>query len=71
MPASRAQELKRLGEPACGSDMIVLHQHRIIETVAMVDAAAGAHRIFLESAQARRGLARAGDPRLGAATAAT
>ena len=66
MAAPRAQALERLGQPAGGGDVIVLHQHSVIEAEAVVDAAAGAHRVFLEGAQARRRLAGAGDARSGA-----
>jgi hypothetical protein len=43
--------------------VVVLDQHRVIEAEAMVEAAAAAHRVFLQRAQARRGLARADDAR--------
>ena len=48
------------GEP----DVIVLDQHRVEQSDAMVRRAAGAHRVFLERAQRRRGLSGVehGDP---------
>ena len=50
--------------PAIG-DVVVLDQHRVVEAEPMVAAAADAHRVFLERAQARRRLARVDDPRVG------
>ena len=53
------------GDAARDRDMVVLDQHGVIEAEAMVDAAAAAHGIFLEGAQAGRGLPGAADFRLG------
>ena len=47
-------------------DVVVLDQDRVIEPEAMVETAAAAHGIFLQRAQARRGLAGAADPHVGA-----
>jgi hypothetical protein len=41
--------------------VVVLDQDRIVEPEAMIEAAAAAHRVFLERAQAGRGLAGAAD----------
>ena len=54
----------RLADPAGDGDVVVLDQDRVVEAEAVVRAAAGAHGVFLQGAKARRGLARAGDPRL-------
>ena len=55
----------RLRDAAGDGDVIVLDEHRVVEAEAMIGAAAGAHRVFLERAQERRRLARADDARLG------
>ena len=50
------------GPDAAGDrDVIVLDQDRVIETESVIEAAAATHRIFLQCAQPRRGLARAAD----------
>ena len=51
-------------------DVVVLDQDRVVEAEAVVEAAAAAHGVFLQRAQARRGLARAADARVGACGAA-
>ena len=50
--------------PPASRDVVVLDQHRVEQSDAMVGGAAGAHRVFLERAQRRRGLSRVehGDP---------
>ena len=53
-------------DAARGDDVIVLDQDGVEQTEAVVDAAAAAHGILLEGAQARRRLARVDDARLGA-----
>ena len=53
-------------DTAGNRDVVVLDQDGIVEAEAMVDAAAAAHGVFLERAQARRRLARVADARLGA-----
>ena len=58
-------------DAAGGDEMVVLDQHRVVEAEAVIEAAAAAHGVFLQHAQARRRLARADDARLGAATAST
>ena len=47
-PTPRAESLQRFGDAAGGGDMVVLDQHRIVEAEAVVDAAAGPDRVFLE-----------------------
>ena len=66
MPGMRAGALQHRRNTAGDRDVIVLDQDRVIEPEAMVEAAAAAHRIFLQRAQARRGLAGAADTQLGA-----
>ena len=51
-------------------DMVVLDQHGVVQPEAMIEAAAAAHRIFLQRAQAGRGLAGAADAHVGAGDAA-
>jgi hypothetical protein len=51
----------RLADSAGNGDVVVLDQDRVVEPVAVVGAAAAAHGVFLEGAQARNGLAGAGD----------
>ena len=51
-------------------DVVVLDQHGVVEAEAVVEAAAAAHRVFLQRAQAGRGLARAADAHVGAGDAA-
>ena len=46
-------------------DVVVLDQHRVVEAEAVIEAAAAAHGVFFQRAQAGRGLARADDARLG------
>ncbi len=64
MADTGARALQRGADAAGDRDMVVLDQHRIVEAEAVIGAAAGADRIFLDRAQARRRLARADDPRL-------
>jgi len=55
------------GADAAGQrNVVVLDQHGIIQPEAMIAAAAGAHRVFLQRAQPRRRLAGTDDLRLGA-----
>ncbi len=63
MADAAREALAAPGEAASGGDVVVLDQHRIVEAEAVIDAAAGADRVFLERAQAGRRLARAGDAR--------
>ena len=54
------------GRDAAGDgDVVVLDEHRVVEAEAVIGAAAASHRVFLEGAQQRRGLARVADPGLG------
>src|SRR5262249_40438103 len=65
-PAGRRLGALEHGAYAAGDrDVVVLDQDRVVEPEAVVEAAAAAHRVFLQCAQAGRGLARAADPRLG------
>src|SRR4029078_9487117 len=57
-PDGRAHSVERLGQSSGSSDVIVLHQYCIVKPEAMIRAAAASHRVFLERAQTRRGLAR-------------
>ena len=68
-PTLARARAQRRRDAAGDGDVIVLDQHRVIEAEAVIAAAAGAHRIFLQRAQARRRLARADDLRLVPATA--
>jgi len=45
--------------------VVVLDQDGVVETEAVIGSAAAAHRVFLQSPQARGGLARIGDDRAG------
>ena len=65
-PRPGAQPRQRRGDAAGGGDMIVLDQRGVIQAEAVVEAAAAAHGIFLQGAQAGQGLAGADDARLGA-----
>src|SRR5207237_6998447 len=56
-----ARPFERRADPAGERDMVVLDQHRIVEAEAVIGAAAKAHRLFFEDAQARRRLAGADD----------
>ena len=57
----------RLADRTRDRDVVVLDQNRVVEAEAVIGAAAGAHRIFLDRAQERRRLARADDARFGVA----
>ena len=57
---ARARSSTR-ADAAGDRDVVVLDQHRVVEAEAVVEAAAAAHGVFLERAQARRGLAGAAD----------
>src|SRR5262245_48519231 len=70
MTCAPARTLQDSPDAACDRDMVVLDQHGIVETEAVVEATAAAHCVFLERAQARRGLARAADARARAFDAA-
>ena len=54
-PGGRALERppRRLPHPACERDVVVLHEHRVVEAHAVVAAAAGRDGLLLERAQAR------------------
>ena len=54
------------GDTARDRDMVVLDEDGVVEPEAVIEAAAAAHRIFLQGAQARRGLAGAAYARAGA-----
>ena len=58
-----ARPLDRRADAAGEGDVVVLDQDRVVEAEAVVGAAADAHRVLLEGAQARRRLAGAGDAR--------
>ena len=64
MPDRRARALDRRPDPAGDRNVVVLDEHRIVEAEAVIAAASHAHRVFLQSPQARQRLARAGDARL-------
>jgi nitrite reductase (NADH) small subunit len=59
-----ARALERWADAACCCDVIVLDQDGVVQAEAMIDAAAKTNRAFLERAEARRRLARAGDLRV-------
>ena len=61
----RSAARKRRHDAAGDRDVVVLDQDGVIEPEAVVDAAAAAHRVFFQRAQAGRGLAGAADARLG------
>ncbi len=67
MPDRGARFFERGLHAAGDGDVIILDQHRVIEAEAVIVPAAAAHRVFLERAETRRGLARTNDARLGAA----
>ena len=56
--------LDRGADVAGKRDMVVLDQHGIVETEAVIAAAAGADRVFFQRAQSGRRLAGADDARL-------
>ena len=59
------------GADAAGDrDVVVLDQDGVVEAEAVIEAAAAAHRVFLQRAQPRRGLARAADAGVRAGDAA-
>ena len=60
---ARARAARSLRARRRGDDVVVLDQHAGRQVVAMVVAAAAAHGVALEHAQAGRGLARVGDAR--------
>ena len=60
----RPRALQHRCDAAGDRDVVVLDQDRIVEPEAVIEAAAAAHGIFLERAQARRGLAGAADAQL-------
>src|SRR5260370_13734052 len=66
MPGMRAGALQYRRDTAGDRYVVVLDQDRVVEPEAMVEAAAAAHRIFLERAQARRRFAGAADAQIGA-----
>ncbi len=47
-------------------DVVVLDENGVVETEAMVEAAAATHRVFFQRAQTRRGLAGVADAQFGA-----
>src|SRR5260370_15488132 len=61
MPGMRTGALQYRRDAAGDRDVVVLDQDRVVESEAMVEAAAAAHRIFLQRAQARRRFAGAAD----------
>ncbi len=65
MPGGRFGAFEHRGDAAGHCDVVVLDQHRVVEAEAVIEAAAAAHRVFLQRPQSRRGLARADDARLG------
>ena len=67
MPDRGPRLLERRLHAAGDRDVVVLDQHRVVEAEAVIEAAAAAHRVFLERAQPRRGLAGAADACLGVA----
>ena len=69
-PAAAVRALEHRPDAAGDRDVVVLDQDRIIEPEAVIEAAAAAHRVFLQRAQSRRGLARAADARAGCRDAA-
>ncbi len=62
----RAGALQHRRDAAGDRDVVVLDQDRIVEAEAMIEAAAAAHRIFFQRAQAGGGLAGAADAQFGA-----
>ena len=62
----RPRAFQHRPDAAGDRDVVVLDQDRVIEPKAVIETAAAAHRIFLQRAQARRGLAGAADPHFGA-----
>ncbi len=66
MTDDRRRAFQRGADAAGDRDMIVLDQHRVVEAEAVIEAAAAAHRIFLQGAQPRRGLAGADQAGVGA-----
>ena len=60
---ARPRPRHRIGDAAREGDVVVLDQHRVVQAEAMIAAAAHAHGVFLQGAQARHGLARAGHAR--------
>ena len=61
MAGEFAGALDRKRHPAGDRNVVVLDEDGVVEAEAVVGAAAATDRIFVESAQARNGLARAGD----------
>ena len=66
MASMRPRALQHGDDAAGDRDVIVLDQDRIIEPETVVEPAAAAHGIFLQRAQAGRGLAGTADPHFGA-----
>ena len=64
MSGAGARALQHGADAAGDRDVVVLDQHGVVEPEAMVEPAAAAHRVFLQRAQAGRGLARAADARV-------
>ena len=60
--ALRIASRGRLTHPAGERGVVLLHEHGVVEPGAVARAAAGAHRLLLERAQAGRGLAGVEDP---------
>src|SRR3954469_21336258 len=57
MTDPRLRALQGFGDAAGDGDMVVLDQHGIVETEAVIAAAADADRVFFDGPQSRRGLA--------------
>ena len=63
MPGDSLRAGEHGRDAARDCDVVVLDQNRVVETEAVIEAAAATHRIFLQRAQPRRGLAGAANPR--------
>src|SRR5262245_2838526 len=63
MACARFPPRKSARDASGSSDVIVLHQHGVIEAETVVDAASGPDGIFLQRTESRRRLARTGDAR--------
>ena len=71
MAGDRLGALEHGRDAARDRDVVVLDQDRVVEAEAVIEAAAAAHRVFLQRAQAGRGLAGAADPRARCARSAS
>jgi len=59
----RLQSLQGRAKPACRCDVVVLDEHRVIEAEAVVHPTAAPYRVFLQTPQSGRRLARVSDTR--------